>query len=140
MRKINHGNPPFFAEKPNDADTETHFGRIQSLPDWLNRTPLPVEGRSLAAACYTIFESHAGDAEAALQALIAQASVSERFFGYRLWGDLGRFDVPLSLMAEANPEEENLRQVLVPYFREVMKRDEETVQRLADAIEEVKRN
>ncbi len=118
---------------------EATLGRIQNLPGWLSRTPLPSEGRALAEACYKIFKAHAGNSEAALQALIAQQTVTERFFGYRLWGDLGRFDVPLALMAEAKPEEENLRQVLVPYFREVMKRDAETVQRLADAIEEVQR-
>jgi hypothetical protein len=119
------------AEKP-------ELGNIQGLPNWLNPLPLPPESEQLLAVCHRIFDKTEGNCEAALNLLIREPSIVVRSFGYRLWGDLGRFDIPLTFLSEAKPEEESIRQVLVPYFREVMKRDEETVQRLADAIETVR--
>jgi hypothetical protein len=119
------------AEKP-------ELGNIQGLPNWLNPLPLPPESELLATVCHRIFDKTEGNCETALNLLIREPSIMVRSFGYRLWGDLGRFDIPLTFLAEAKPEEEPIRQVLVPYFREVMKRDEETVQRLADAIETVR--
>jgi hypothetical protein len=119
------------AEKP-------ELGNIQGLPNWLNPLPLPPESEQLATVCHQIFDKTAGNCEAALNLLIREPSIVVRSFGYRLWGDLGRFDIPLTFLSEAKPDEEPIRQVLVPYFREVMKRDEETVQRLADAIETVR--
>jgi hypothetical protein len=114
------------------------LGNIQGLPNWLNPLPLPLESEQLAAVCHRIFAKANGNCEAALNLLIREPSIVVRSFGYRLWGDLGRFDIPLTFLAEAKSDEEPIRQVLVPYFREVMKRDEETVQRLADAIETVR--
>ncbi|MDR1270970.1 MAG: hypothetical protein LBK82_15755 [Planctomycetaceae bacterium] len=114
------------------------LGNIQGLPNWLNPLPLPPESEQLAAVCHRIFDKTDGNCEAALNLLIREPSIAVRSFGYRLWGDLGRFDIPLTFLSEAKPDEEPIRQVLVPYFREVMKRDEETVQRLADAIETVR--
>ncbi|MDR0338381.1 MAG: hypothetical protein LBI18_15005 [Planctomycetaceae bacterium] len=114
------------------------LGNIQGHPNWLNPLPLPPESEQLAAVCHRIFAKTNGNCEAALNLLIREPSIVVRSFGYRLWGDLGRFDIPLTFLAEAKPDEEPIRQVLVPYFREVMKRDEETVQRLADAIETVR--
>ncbi|MDR0705962.1 MAG: hypothetical protein LBF88_13400 [Planctomycetaceae bacterium] len=119
------------AEKP-------ELGNIQGLPNWLNPLPLPPESEHLATVCHRIFDKTEGNCEAALNLLIREPSIMVRSFGYRLWGDLGRFDIPLTFLSEAKPEDETIRQVLVPYFREVMKRDEETVQRLADAIETVR--
>jgi hypothetical protein len=119
------------AEKP-------ELGNIRGLPNWLNPLPLPPESEHLVTVCHRIFDKTEGNCEAALNLLIREPSVVVRSFGYRLWGDLGRFDIPLTFLSEAKPEEETIRQVLVPYFREVMKRDEETVQRLADAIETVR--
>jgi hypothetical protein len=114
------------------------LGNIQGLPNWLNPLPLPPESEHLATVCHRIFDKAEGNCEAALNLLIREPSIMVRSLGYRLWGDLGRFDIPLTFLSEAKPEEEPIRQVLVPYFREVMKRDEETVQRLADAIEAVR--
>ncbi|MDR2756399.1 MAG: hypothetical protein LBC20_11885 [Planctomycetaceae bacterium] len=115
------------------------LGNIQGLPNWLNPLPLPPESEQLATICHRIFDKTNGNCETALNLLIREPSIVVRSFGYRLWGDLGRFDIPLTFLSEAKPDEEPIRQVLVPYFREVMKRDEETVQRLADAIESVRR-
>jgi hypothetical protein len=115
------------------------LGKIQGLPNWLNRLPLPQEGEALATVCRQVFDETGGNCELALNRLIRDSSIGIRSFGHRLWGDLGRFDVPLSFLSESAADDEPIRQMLIPYFREVMKRDEETVQRLADAIEAVRR-
>lgn len=114
-------------------------GLIRNHPNWLRREALPEESRELATTCRRIFDESRENCEAALHTLIRDKSPAVRSFGYRLWGDLGRFDIPLSLLSQAENKEDPVRSVLVPYFREVMKRDEETVQRLADAIDAIRR-
>jgi hypothetical protein len=133
---------PLTTNKPGSIllhSERTEFGRIQHLPNWLRANPLSPNDRNLAETCRRIFSETNGQCEAALRTLVRDSSNAVRTFGFRLWGDLGRFDVPLVIMADKNPEDEQVRQVLVPYFNEVMKRDEETVQRLADAIKAVRR-
>jgi hypothetical protein len=97
----------------------------------------------LAEACRRSFVDARGlapekVAEQALTWLIEDESRAVRTLGLRLWGDLGRFDVPLAVMAERRKDDESVRQVLGHYFREVMLRDAETIQRFADAIDEIK--
>lgn len=114
------------------------FGSIHHLPNWLQRTALTPEARQLAEECQKIFDEVGDNCESALHQLTQNPSVAVRSLGLRLWGDLGRFDVPLAFLSRSDIAEEPIRRVLVPYFREVMKRDEESVQRLADAIEIVR--
>lgn len=114
-------------------------GLIRNHPNWLRRASLSEESKELAMACRRIFDEARGNCETALYALIRDSSPIVRSLGYRLWGDLGRFDIPLSLLSQTDNKEDPVRSILVPYFREVMKRDEETVQRLADAIDAVRR-
>ena len=114
-------------------------GAIRNLPNWLQPTPLSDEDKMLAEICQQAFDKTKGNCEKALELLSQSPSVPVRSFANRLWGDLGRFDVPLLLLARSVSEDEPVRQILVPYFREVMKRDAETVQRLADAIDTVRR-
>ena len=119
------------------------FGAIRTLPNWLGAMPMSPEDRMLAETCRQCFVDARGNGEQALTWLIQNESRSVRTLGLRLWGDLGRFDVPLTVMAEKRKEDDSVRQVLVHYFNEVMRRDEETIQRFADAIEiikEAKRN
>ena len=91
----------------------------------------------LAEACRRCFVDARGDGAQALAWLIQDESRAVRTLGLRLWGGLGRFDVPLTVM-EQRQENESVRQILVYYFKEVMRRDAETVQRFADAIEIIK--
>ncbi len=114
-------------------------GAIRNLPNWLQPVPISEEGKTLAAVCQKAFEETHGNCEAALELISKNPSVPIRAFGQRLWGDLGRFDVPLQLLARTSMEDEPVRQILALYFREVMKRDAETVQRLADAVDTVRR-
>ena len=114
-------------------------GAIRNLPNWLQSAPLSEEGRMLAVATKRAFEETKGNCEAALERISRDPAIPIRAFGHRLWGDLGRFDVPLQLLARNTVEDESVRQILANYFTEVMKRDAETVQRLADAIDTVRR-
>ena len=114
-------------------------GAIRHLPNWLQPVPLSDEGKMLVEVCQQAFDDARGNCEKALDVLSQSSSVPVRSFANRLWGDLGRFDVPLQLLAHSASEDEPVRQILAPYFREVMKRDAETVQRLADAIDAVRR-
>ena len=107
------------------------------VPSWLKPIPMSQEDHLLAEACRRYFGDARGNAEQALTRLMQDESRAVRALGLRLWGDLGRFDVPLSVM-EHKREEEAIRRILVNYFKEVMRRDAETVQRFADAIEEIK--
>lgn len=114
-------------------------GRIRNHPNWLRRVSLPPDCREIEATCRRLFKEMDGNCESALFALIREPSLPARAFGFRLWGDLGRFDIPLSMLSQPEDKEDPIRAVLASYFREVMKRDGETVQRLADAIESVRR-
>ncbi len=110
-------------------------GTIRNLPTWLQPSTLTPENQMIANACQQAFDDTNGNCEGALGLLSQHPSVAVRTFGGRLWGDLGRFDVPLTLLTRNNPEDEPIRLVLAGYFREAMKRDTETIQRLADAVE-----
>ena len=113
------------------------FAEIR-LPNWIGAMPAAQEDRMLAEVCRQSFAEAQGDGERALTQLIRSESPAVRTLGLRLWGDLGRFDVPIAVMAEGRQGEEKICHVLHQYFEEVMRRDEETVQRLADAIQIVK--
>jgi len=117
------------------------FGEVR-LPTWLGAVPMSQEDRMLAEVCWRYFATVRGnDEQALMQALtrlVQNESPAVRTLGLRLWGDLGRFDVPIAMVAERRQGEETIRRVLNQYFEEVMRRDEETVQRFADAIEIVK--
>lgn len=135
-------NEPLVADRHTSIILEagqSEFGVIRHLPSWLQRQPLSIYGREMSAACERIFRENGGYSEAALHAMVDDSNVQVRAFGFRLWGDLGRFDVPLKILGQMDKDDEPIRQSLVPYFREVMKRDEETVQRLSDAVEMVRR-
>ena len=108
------------------------------LPKWIGTMPVTQEDRLLAEVCQRYFADARGHGEQALSQLIQNDSPAVRALGFRLWGDLGRFDIPLTVMAEKRHGEEAIRQVLVHYFDEVMRRDAETVQRFADDIETIK--
>ena len=111
---------------------------IRNLPNWLGPMPMSQDDRLLAEMCRRCFVDAGGNGEKALTQMIQDESRSARTLGLRLWGDLGRFDVPLSVMTAKRPEDEAIRIVLGRYFKEVMLRDAETVQRFADAIDAVK--
>ena len=114
------------------------FAQIR-LPNWLEVLPVSREDSALAEVCRRYFAEAHSDGEKALTRLIQDESPAARTLGLRLWGDLGRFDVPIAVIAERRQGEEAIRHVLNQYFEEVMRRDEETIQRLADAIETVKK-
>ena len=114
------------------------FGEVQHLPNWLGAMPVSHEDRMQAEICRQYFAEAHGDGEQALTRLTRHESPIVRTLGLRLWGDLGRFDVPIAVMAEGRQGEDAIRHVLQQYFEEVMRRDEETVQRLADAIQIIK--
>jgi hypothetical protein len=114
------------------------LGEIRHLPNWLRPMPTSQEDRKLADECRQSFVDANGDGEKALTRMIQDETRDVQVLGLRLWGDLGRFDVPLKVRAENRPEDEAIRLILGRYFGEVMLRDAETIQRLADAIEEVK--
>ncbi|MDR1485771.1 MAG: hypothetical protein LBT09_13235 [Planctomycetaceae bacterium] len=107
-------------------------GIIRNHPNWLRRISVPAEGKQIETACLNIFNKENINIESALQMLLQEKSETIRSFGYRLWGDLGRFDVPLKGRIF---ETESIQLSLVQYFKEVMKRDGESIQRLTDAIE-----
>ena len=132
---------PFFADSQGSVLLQSEryrFGEVRNLPNWLGAMPMPQEDRMLAETCWRSFSDVQGDGERALTRLTQHESPAVRTLGLRLWGDLGRFDVPIAVMAAGRQGEEAIRQVLHQYFEEVMRRDEETVQRLADAIQIVK--
>jgi len=132
---------PFYADSQGSIllqSDQYRFGEIRTLPNWLGTMPMSQEDRMLAEACRRCFVDARGEGEQALTWLIQNESRAVRTLGLRLWGDLGRFDVPLTVMAEKKKDDEAVRQVLVHYFNEVMRRDAETVQRFADAIEIIK--
>ena len=114
------------------------FGEIRHLPNWLGAIPMSPEDRMLAETCRRCFVDAGGDGEKALTWLIRDESRAVRTLGFRLWGDLGEFSVPLTVLSEKREEDESVRLVLVRYFEEVMRRDAETIQRFADAIEIIK--
>ncbi|MDR3233935.1 MAG: hypothetical protein LBT46_09795 [Planctomycetaceae bacterium] len=115
------------------------FAEIPHLPNWLQLAPLTSAEKRLAEDVRRIFNEVQGNSEAALQRLVREKPAELRALGCRLWGDLGRFDVPLTVSAAKRPEDEAVRQVLALYFNEVMKRDAETVQRFAAAIQSVRK-
>ena len=92
----------------------------------------------LVEICRRYFMDARGGTEQALMWLIQDESPAVRTLGLRLWGDLGRFDVPIAVVAEKRPGEEAIRQILNQYFDEVMRRDNETVQSFADALKLIK--
>jgi hypothetical protein len=114
------------------------FGEFRNLPNWLGPMPTLPEDRMLEEACRKSFADARGNGEKALTRMVQDESSAVRALGLRLWGDLGRFDVPLSVMVAKRPEDEAVRRILGRYINEVMRRDAETVQRLSDAIEIVK--
>jgi hypothetical protein len=114
------------------TDDRIERGIIRNHPNWLRRISVPAEGKQIETACLNVFNKENINIEAALQLLLKEKSDTIRSFGYRLWGDLGRFDVPLKGRIF---ETESIQQTLIQYFKEVMKRDGESVQRLTDAIE-----
>jgi len=132
---------PFYADSQGSIllqSDQYRFGEIRTLPNWLGTLPMSQEDHMLVEACRRCFVDARGDGEQALTQLIQSESRAVRTLGLRLWGDLGRFDIPLTVMAERKKEDEAVRHVLVHYFDEVMRRDAETVQRFADAIEIIK--
>ncbi|MDR1053757.1 MAG: hypothetical protein LBL39_06240 [Planctomycetaceae bacterium] len=114
------------------TEGRTDRGIIKSHPNWLRRISVPAEGKQIETACLNIFNQKDTNIESALQSLRNDKSEIVRSFAYRLWGDLGRFDVPLKGRIL---ETESIQQSLIQYFKEVMKRDAESVHRLTDAIE-----
>ena len=129
---------PFYVDRQGSVllqSDQYRFGDIQHLPNWLGPMPMSQEDRILAETCRRCFADAGGNGEQALTWLIQDESRSVRTLGLRLWGDLGRFDVPVRVMAERQKEDESVRLVLVRYFEEVMRRDAETIQRFSDAIE-----
>ncbi|GHT14082.1 hypothetical protein FACS1894170_10740 [Planctomycetales bacterium] len=119
--------------------SEYVFAEIQHLPNWLQSGQQTPDDRRLAEDVRKAFADVQGNSEAALNRFIQDKQLPLKAFGYRLWGDLGRFDVPLRMAAAKRQEDTAIRQALAPYFNEVMKRDAETIQRFADAIESVKK-
>ena len=114
------------------------FGEIRNLPHWLEPMQMSQEEQMLAETCRRYFVDARGNGEKALTWLIQDESSAVRTLGLRLWGDLGRFDIPITVVASKQPEDEAVRLILVRYFDEVMIRDSETIQRFADALEMVK--
>jgi len=114
------------------------FGEIRQLPHWLEPMQMSPEEYMLAEACQRCFVEADGNGEKALTQLIRDETCAIRTLGLRLWGDLGRFDIPITVMVAKKPEDEAVRLVLVRYFDEVMIRDAETIQRFADALEMIK--
>ncbi|MDR3182289.1 MAG: hypothetical protein LBT89_05090, partial [Planctomycetaceae bacterium] len=115
------------------------FAEIQRVPNWLQAVPQTPDEKRLADDVRRIFAEVQGNSEAALNRLIRDKSLDLRALGFRLWGDLGRFDVPLAVSAAKRPEDESVRQMLTAYFNEVMKRDSETILRFSAAIQSVKK-
>lgn len=115
------------------------LGGLQVLPAWLQRQPLPKEAEAFSGICRRVFSQYRGDCKAALEELSRDTSPLVRSFGLRLWGDLGRFDIPFTFLEKAGRNDDSVREVLVSYFREAAKRDSESVQRLSDAMEAVRR-
>jgi len=93
----------------------------------------------LAEVCRRYFAEARGDGATALTRMAQDERQSVRLLGLRLWGDLGEFIVPVTEMAERREGDEAVRAVLTRYFDEVMRRDPESVQRLADAIDAARR-
>ena len=132
---------PFFADAQGSVLLQSdryRFGEVRNLPNWLGVMPVSSEDRMLAEVCRRYFAEAHGNGEQALTRLIQDESPAVRTLGLRLWGDLGRFDVPIAAAAERRQGEEAIRHVLNQYFEEVMRRDDETVQRFADAIQSVR--
>ena len=117
---------------------QCRFGEIPNLPNWLGAMQMSPENRMLAEACRRCFSEANGNGEQALTWLIQNDSRTIRTLGLRLWGDLGRFDIPLAVLEEGRQEEEAIILVMRKYFREVMLRDEESIHRLSDAIDTIK--
>jgi len=131
---------PFYANTQGSILLQSEryrFGEIRNLPTWL-ALPVTLEDRMLAEVCRRYFVEAHGDGEQALTRLMRDESPAVRTLGLRLWGDLGRFDVPIAVVAERRQGEEAIRHVLNQYFEEIMRRDEETIQRFADALQFVK--
>ena len=113
------------------------FGQV-ILANWLGTMSIQPEHRMLAELCRQSFAEAAGDDGRALDRLIRHEFPSVRVLGLRLCGDLGDFTVPLKETKKLSKEEEPIRNVLNQYFEAVLRRDAETLQRLADAIENVR--
>jgi hypothetical protein len=136
---------PFYIETQGSVllhSEQYRFGNVHNLPNWLGTMPMSQEDRMLAETCRRHFINARGNTEEslieALTWLIQDESRTVRALGLRLWGDFGRFDVPLMAMAERSPEDEGVRLILGQYFNEVMRRDEETILRLANAIDSLR--
>jgi hypothetical protein len=115
------------------------FAAIQNMPNWLGTIDLSLEDRMLAEACQRCFADADGDAVKALTSLVQDKSSATRALGYRLWGDLGEFTVPLTMVRENKKEHEAIRLTLRQYIDDVMLRDEETVNGLSEALEAMRR-
>jgi hypothetical protein len=113
------------------ANGKTERGIIRNHPNWLRRTSTPEEGKQIESACINIFNQKNINLESALQTLSQEKSETTRAFAYRIWGDLGRFDIPLKAKIH---ETNSIQLALIQYFKEVIKRDKETIQRLTEAI------
>ena len=117
------------------------IGVIQRLPIWLGTMPIAPENRMLVDICRRCFAEAEGHdeevGERALARLIRNESRAVRTLGFRLWGDLGEFKVPLAVLMEQRQEDEEIRRVLEQYFYEVRQRDEESLMRFDDAVKHI---
>jgi hypothetical protein len=139
--KLNSQSQPFTINTQGSMvmqPNQYRFGEIRHLPHWLKPMQMSQEEHTLAETCRQYFVETHGNGEKALTQLIQDESIAVRSLGLRLWGDLGRFDIPMTVMVAKQPEDEAVRLILVRYFDEVMLRDAETVQRFADALEMIK--
>lgn len=110
---------------------------LRKSPSWILDTGNEQERADLEAEASRAFRQSVDtptvSCEDALSRLVLHDDPAVRALGCRLWGDLGKFDVPLELLTR-EPPNDPVRRVLVVYFREVLRRDSETIERLADAV------
>ncbi|MGL4943200.1 MAG: hypothetical protein ACRC46_08410 [Thermoguttaceae bacterium] len=114
-------------------------GYATSLPNWLTATSSlssSPSGSRLIAAWHEASADGDDDLGNILGRLGTNRVPEVRGFALRLWGDLGHFNAPLTAFT-SNSGDDDVRGVMSVYFREVLRRDRETITRLTDAISEL---
>ncbi|MDR3111423.1 MAG: hypothetical protein LBU65_17265 [Planctomycetaceae bacterium] len=122
---------------------------LQQLPKWLNVKEKRNDVINIGNTVLKLFEQdgNAVTTETALTKMIHHEDADVRALGYRLWGDLGRFKIPIRLLQEEVTDDDNeqeavktesIRRMLTTYFKEVKRRDSETVARFNDELRDSK--
>lgn len=105
------------------------------IPTWIVAPLSPTTAFLVDAWLATQRDVGSDDLPAILGYLVESGSPDAASLALRLWGDLGHFAAPLAAFRSLESDTA-VRAVLAIYFREVLRRDQESIVRLNDAVNE----